>query len=242
MNRRHPLGRVLLWCLAFATSSAAFAIPLVPNNLVVGPKGTTVAFEPQLAGTVVEDVVTPFSYVGWLRDAEIENGYFTGSVTGTVRSRVVRGVDDTYDFYWRIVVDDTSFLPVLEMHLTGLAPATYNANFLLDGPGTVQPAFAMELGNGNVTWAFGEFVPPSRQVAPGFGSRFLFLDSTARAYAPSAFFTLESGRDSGGSMMIQWGGESAAYPTFGPTPVPEPSAGWLALVGLGALAIRRRRV
>ena len=242
MNRRRPLGRVLLWSLAFATGSAAFADSLVPNNLVVGPKGTTVDIEPHLAGIVVEDVVTPFSYVGWFRDSEIENGYFTGNVTGTVHSRVVRGIDDTYDFYWRIVVDDTSFLPVLDMRLTGLAPATYNANFRLDGPGTVRPALAMQFGDGSVTWAFGEYIPPSTQVFPGLESRFLFLDSTARAYAPSAFFTMESGRDTGGSMMIQWGGESAAYPTFGPTPVPEPSAGWLAWVGLGALAIRRRRL
>ena len=241
MNRRSPLGPVLVLSLAFATGSAAFADPLAPNGIVVGPRGTTLHIDTHLAGTVVEDVVTPFSYVGWFRDSEIENGYFTGNVTGTVQSRVVLGVDDTYDFYWRIVVDDTSFLPVLEMHLTGLAPGTYNADFRLDGPGTVQPAFAMQSADGDVTWAFGEFIPPSTQVFPGLESRLLFLDSTARAYAPSAFFSLESGRDTGGSMMIQWAGESTAYPTFGPTSVPEPSAGWLALAGLVVLALWRRR-
>ena len=209
MNRRSPLGPVLVLSLSFATGSAAFAEPLARNGIVVGPRGTTLHIDTHLAGTV--------------------------------QSRVVLGVDDTYDFYWRIVVDDTSFLPVLEMHLTGLAPGTYNADFRLDGPGTVQPAFAMQSGDGDVTWAFGEYIPPSTQVFPGLESRLLFLDSTARAYAPSAFFSLESGRDTGGSMMIQWGGESTAYPTFGPTSVPEPSAGWLALAGLVVLALWRRR-
>jgi MYXO-CTERM domain-containing protein len=241
MNSRRRLGRILVLSVAYATGSAAFADSLAPNGIVVGPRGTTALADTHLAGTVVEDVVTPFSYVGWFRDSEIEDGYTTGNVTGSVQSRVVRGLDDTYDFYWRIVVDDTSFLPVLSMHLTGLAPGTYNADFRLDGPGTVQPAFAEQHHNGSVTWAFGEFIPPSTQVFPGLESRFLFLDSTARTYAPSAFLSLESGRDTGGSMMIQWGGESTAYPAFGPTPVPEPSAGWLALVGLAALALRRRR-
>jgi hypothetical protein len=241
MNRRHPLDWLFASTLAFAAAGAAHAYPLVPNDLVVGPKGTTVALEPQLAGTVVEDVITPFSYEGWFRDSSVEEGYFTGNVTGTVQSRVVLSVDDTYDFYWRISVDDTSFLPVLDMRLNGLEPAGYNANFRLDGPGTVQPALIMDFGNGSVTWAFGEYISPSTQVFPGRESRFLFLDSDAHAYAPSAFFTLASGRDTGGSMMIQWGGDSGAYPTFGPTPVPEPATVWLALAALGGVALRRLR-
>jgi hypothetical protein len=239
MNRRRSPGWFVASSLAFCAASAAFAYPLAPGVLIPGPKGTTEEIEPQLAGTVVQDVTTPFSYEGWFRDSSIEDGELTGSVTGTVQSRVVLGSDDTYDFYWRITVDADSFLPVLNMRLTGLVPDTYNANFRLDGPGTVQPAFVAQGFHGDVTWAFGEYIAPSTQVFPGLESRFLFLDSDARAYAPVASFALESGRDTGGSMMIQWGGESGAYATFGPTPVPEPSSGWLALCALGALALRR---
>ena len=55
--------------------------------------GTTVALRPELAGTVIEDVLTPFSF-GAL------------NLTGTVQNRVVRETNTgTLDFYWRIKVD-----------------------------------------------------------------------------------------------------------------------------------------
>jgi hypothetical protein len=232
-------------CSALACiAGASLAAPLAPGSTVVGPPGTTLAAEPWLAGTLVEDVVTPFSYEGWLTDASGEPVTDTGLVTGSVQSRVVRSVDGTFDFHWRISVDANAFLPVLDFTLTGLAPATYNANWLADGPGTVVPAFIAQHPAGTVDVAFGAFIEPSTQVHPGEHSRFVFLDTDARGYSAGAFYALASGRDSGGSMMIQWGGGSGPYATFMPTtPVPEPAAAWLMLCGLGVLgvAVRARR-
>ena len=187
--------------------------------MIIGPQGADVAAKPQLAGKVVEDVTTPFSYTGWFQDSSFGDPPVYGDVTGTVRSRVVHAVDGTYDFYWQITLDRKSFLPVASFVLTGLAPATYDAGWRSDLRGTVQPATVTEADSGDVTWSFGQYVPPSTEIYPGQQPRFLFLDSDARGYRRStfAFFSLGSERDSGGSMMIQWGGASGLYPTFAPS-------------------------
>jgi hypothetical protein len=53
--------------------------------------GTTVAARPELAGLVLEDVLTTFNFDG---------------VSGTVQNRVVRETTTgTLDFYWKIDVD-----------------------------------------------------------------------------------------------------------------------------------------
>jgi hypothetical protein len=202
----------------------AAADTLAPNTAIVGPVGTTAAAEPQLAGRVVEDVTTPFSYSGWFEDASSGRPAINGEVTGSVRSRVVLSRDGTYDFYWRVTVAGNSFLPVAALSLSGLAPATYNANWRSDDQGSVQPAVIMEQASGEVNWRFGQYIPPSTEVYPGQKSYFLFLDTDARFYSRTAFLSLLSERDSGGSIGIQWGGESGLYPTFAPSSVPESSS------------------
>jgi MYXO-CTERM domain-containing protein len=224
-----------------AIGTTAGAVPLAPGSVVAGPAGVTAAAQPQLAGTIVEDVTTPFSYRGWLTDSSDEPVTFYGNVTGTVQSRVVQSIDHTYDFYWRISVDDGAFLPLLDFTVQGLSPASYQADWRHDGPGSVQPALITQSLSGDVQFVFGSFIDGSTQVFPGEQSRFVFLDSSARGYTGGASFQLASGRDTGGSMMIQWGGASGFHPTFMPTPVPEPSAAWLALCGLGVLAAWSRR-
>lgn len=203
--------------------TAARADILSPGTLIPGLTGTTVADEPRLAGNVVEDVTTPFSYTGWFQDSSFGAPPVYGDVTGTVRSRVVHSVDGTYDFYWQITVDRTSFLPIANFNLAGLSPATYNANWRRDSRGTVQPAYVSEQESGDITWAFGQYIAPSTEIYPGQQSHLLFLDTDARYYRRStfSFFSLGSERDSGGSMMIQWGGASGEYPTFAPSTVPE---------------------
>lgn len=205
------------WCVLLAlvvSCTAPLADELSPGGIVVGPAGATA--DRNLRGKVVADATTAFSYAGWLTDYSGNTPVtVTGQVTGTVRSRVILAGDGTYDFYWQVTVDAASFLPVTLLNLTGLLPATYDANWRLDRRGNVPPATVSQQDNGDVTWAFGQYVPPSTLIYPGQSSYFVFLDSQATAYA-GAEFTLVSESDAGGNTQVQWGGVSTAYGTFGP--------------------------
>lgn len=236
-------------------SGLASAVTLSPGGFEVLGGGTTAASEPWLAGTVVQDVVTPFTYDGWFSDSGSGDTVVThGNVTGSVQSRVVRAVDGTYDFYWRVSVNNDAFLPVADFGLKNFVPGTYNADYRTDGLGSVSPATVNQSASGDIGWGFGQYVPPSTEIYPGQQSYFFFLDTNAHFYNHSATFSLGSERDSGGSMMIDWGGQSGQYATFGPTwlkfhplelqPVPEPASVWLTLAGMfaiGAVAKRGRR-
>ena len=209
-----------LAALLFAATTAVADI-LSPDTAIVGPLGTTAAADPRLAGKVVEDVITPFSYAGWYEDSSFGQPAINGDVTGSVRSRVVLSSDGTYDFYWKVTVDSGSFLPIARLSLSGLAPAVYNAGWRSDDRAGVQPAVIWEQASGDVNWLFGQYIPPSAEIYPGQKSYFLFLDTDARYYSRTAFFSLLSERDSGGSITIQWGGASGLYPTFAPSSAPE---------------------
>lgn len=212
MARLHCMFIVLA---AWFTMAAADV--LAPGGVVAAPPGTTASAEPDLQGKVVENVVTRFSFPGRLTDASTNPPTtVTGDVTGTVQTRVVLAADGTYDFYWQITVDRSSFLPVALLELAGLAPRTYNANWRSDSKGSVSPAYVAQQASGNVTWAFGQYVPPSALIYPGQASYQLFLDSDATAYA-QASLSLVSEEDGAGSMLVQWGGASDPLGTFGPT-------------------------
>jgi hypothetical protein len=234
----------MLVLTALVPQMAIAADALVPGSLIYASPGTTVEAEPQLAGSIVEDVVTPFSYSGWLQDLGVAPHplTLTGEVRGSVQSRVVLSNDNTYDFYWRVTVDRESFLPVSHLFVEGFAPDKYNANWRLDGEGNVPPALIGQRDNGELYWSFGLFAPQSRQITPGSASYFLFIDTDAHAYSRTASFSLLSGRNESGSMLVTWGGTSESYLTFAPSPVPEPSATWLALIGLGCVGLLTRAV
>ena len=221
---------------AFACIGAASAQDLTPGGqLVTATAGTDATAQPQLQGVVLEDRTTPFSYEGWFRNEGLENPLITGPVTGEVQSRVVRSVDGTVDFYWRIAVDVTSFLSVASFELQGWAPGDFLANWRTDLGDGVVPAFVMQPASGGPMWFFGQYLPPSHLIGQGEQSVWFFLDTDATAYGPGSF-RLASERDSGGSMLISWGGTSGAFPTFAPViAVPEPSATALLAAGLGLL-------
>jgi len=232
-------------------AGGAGAAELAPGGMVVGPAGTTLADEPNLAGTVIAARTTRFSYEGWYLDSSngnTEREY--GDVTGVVRSSVVRSVDGSVDFYWRVSVSRGAFLPIAAFTLDGWAPETFNANWRSDGTGRVLPAVVSQEIEGGVNWAFGQYLPPSTEIYPGQRSFSFFLDTDADGYSADGSFSLLSERDSGGSMMINWGGESGDYRTFAPVwsqapllaPVPEPgTALLLAAGGLVMVSLQRRR-
>jgi len=96
------ISRLIPLFLAGVSGPAVQAVTLPPYPSQVALPGTSVAAQPHLAGTVVEDLLTPFAYR--LEHNTAETGS-TWDLTGTVQSQVVRAVDGTFDFYWRVLPD-----------------------------------------------------------------------------------------------------------------------------------------
>lgn len=209
--------------LAMSLNQSSDAVLLAPNSTVALP-GTTVAVEPQLAGTVLEDVDQSFSFVD-------TTGH---TLSGVVQNRVVRSsVDGTLDFYWRI--KDTSGTSasgdpgaITSFRLGGFGDFELNANWRIDGLGTVNPDQAHRFADPS----FVNFLFGGTGLTPTNDSVFFFLDTKATAYAKIGSYDFTG---TGGN------GISSSYATF--APVPEPSSVVLLVGGLLAVGwIGRRRV
>jgi hypothetical protein len=203
--------------------SGAQAVTLAPGNNIL--TGTTVGVEPQLAGAVVadEDQAFTFTTAG-------------GTLSGFVQNRVIKAIDNTYDFAWRI--HDISFsgttpFDIQEFRIGkfGNTVVGLNANYRLDGTGDVGPNRAFVFGapqNNYVNFLF------DQGLFAGQGSYFMFLDTQETSYGRTAIY--DFGR--AGSTQI-----SGLYSTFGPpAPVPEPTSWALFIGGFGLIgaALRRR--
>jgi hypothetical protein len=179
--------------------------------------GTTVAARPELAGTVLEDMISNFSITG-----------AGETFTGQIQNRVVRSIDGTLDFYWRIMpLSGTG--DISAFRVDGFAGYTLDADFRIDGLGTVAPDVARYFGSvdGAVNFLF------SNEVGIGQSSNFFFLDTQATHYALTGQFDL---------LCANTGCISSLYPTFAPSAVPLPAAVWLFGSGLvGLISVARRR-
>lgn len=218
-SRSVVAGLILAMGLLAQTTSHAVSLtePVATPFADTALPGTTVAVRPELAGTVLEDVLTPFSFNG---------------VTGTVQNRVVRETSTgTLDFYWKVDVDASASGEAVRSfrlidfgyeHLT-------DADWRIDGLGSVAPTTGRlfnEAGypTGAINFLFDDV------LTAGSASSFFFLHTDATSYAMSAQYDLLGD----GTQSL-----SGLFNTF--APVPEPESYGMAAVGLMLTGVMMRR-
>ena len=226
-HRTRLCAALLLAATALATTAQAALIAPGSSTLL---SGTSAALDPSLSGTVLQDVLEPFT---------IDLG--AGSaVNGYIQDRVVReSGSGTLDFYYRLfngIDSDGCTLPsggsIGVAGRSGYSGLTTDVNYRTDSLGTVAPSGASRTADGNQV-LFGFLSSP---IAPGQQSRFFFIKTNATAYNDLGTGTLIGFNAQGGFGQTQ-------FSTFEPAPVPIAPAFWLfasGLLGLAAVAGRVR--
>jgi hypothetical protein len=206
------------------------------------PPAAAAVPDPTINGVVVEDVTRSFSFdrVGEQMDTGpfvVEDAY-----QGTVRTIVIRALDNTYDFYFRIT-PTTAPLRTFEFSWQAATSYTvaYHATdpemlFLPAGPARPTPGTSETGAVGlQANWSGADNIDTGGLLMEGV----LLLDTDAKAYSRTATYRLGDSID---RLVGNYRGESADFVAFGPA-VPEPQTWALILVGLGLVTLvdRRRR-
>lgn len=185
------LSRFLLaGTLSFATQQVT-AVNVLHNAADIPIPSTTLAAEPQLAGTVLVDEVIPFAYNG---------------ISGTYQQRVVRSaVDNTIDFYWRITNDSKSTGSIHQFHyLENEANdygVTYNIGWRSDGiSGEALPVKVTRFGHTGLARGGAKFdffksdaaIAEGAGIKPGESTPLFFIDTNKTNFVKTAQSTLSS--------------------------------------------------
>jgi hypothetical protein len=158
---------------AMLSASPVHAVPLAPGG-TVALSGTTEAAHPYLAGTVVEDVLRPFT-IKWASTGK--------EVSGEIQDRVVRESTGDLDFYYRLEFKENYATDQLIVS-RGNFPRTLatDVDYRTDGVGVAAPFQAHRGPEGRIIWTtFKNF-----SVTPGSAgsTRFVFVHTTDRVYHP----------------------------------------------------------
>lgn len=208
-----------LCALAIIIPAGAANAVLLAEGSTEALTGTSVAAEPNLAGVVLEDEMVNFAYASG-----------GGTVSGSVQLRVVRSVDTTLDFYWRVFNDENSSNAIGAFRLGDFYTSDYNANYRTDGLGDDAPDTATRFSG--TQSSFVNFIFDGG-LAAGESSNFFFLDTDASSYAKTALFDIAS---------VGTLGISSSFSTFAPTTnVSEPASSLLITAGLMGLYLRRKK-
>lgn len=217
-NSMNIIKKTLCALAILIPASAANAIVLSEGSTEI-LTGTSVAAEPNLAGVVLEDDLVNFSYASG-----------GGTVSGSVQLRVVRSVDTTLDFYWRVFNDLSSSDSIGSFRIGDFFTNQYDANYRTDGLGDDAPDTAKRFSgiqSSNVNFNF------DGGLSAGDSSNFFFLDTDATSYARTGLFDLANL----GHTQI-----SSTFSMYAPaTRVSEPAGSLLISAGLMALYLRRRK-
>jgi len=158
--------------LAAALPAAAFAVATPIINFTRPLPGTTAAADPTLAGPVLSDQIIAYSTPpGAALPAK-----------GTVQVRTVRGADGRLNFYWRIVAHPSSRDVVHALEIYRFPRRVYDANWRIDGLGTVRPVLVAGQ-NAAAGWRMEFDFRPT--IGAGQQSRFFFLRARTPGKRPA---------------------------------------------------------
>jgi len=207
----HAINAALVTGL-LATTSLAGVIDLFAGD-TVEMHGITLAEDPTLAGTVIQDFAQGFV----LPDPAGE------PLTGSFHSRASRRADtNQIDFRWRITIDSGKTGEISSIIINGFAGWSVGVEYRVDAVGIVEPSHA------------------SRSVDDQYLG-FHFNDPTLRYYDSHPFFARTEALEydfSGTAQINMTNGESITLATFAPV-IPAPGA--VSVLGIAALGTARRR-